>query len=421
MSIGERLEPRFGRLGSEYPKIAFDKALLPSDPTLEWVTPGHPLFEVGPRGCPDRVADHLRRGAIFFDLQRKEPARLDAFAASIKDGRGNCLHRRLVRRRDRLRGAMSVRQPTIFLDGWSPPRRDSAVPDDVGTPRPPGVERVPAGAGACSRSWPRSPASASSRSRRSAGTSRSRSDADRPPEPPTRRLPEPPDRGADVPGLDGLISQAEGHLDRLNERLEGRLRELEMERHCTIADITHLGRAWVLPHPERATPALAPMVRDEEIERIAVEFATRHEEARGWQVESVETENRGFDLISRRPHPEDPKTSVEVRFIEVKGRAGVGEIALTANEYKTAGRLKDDYWLYAVFNCGGTPELHVIQDPATLGWVPVVQVEHYQIDPGKIFAAGASGGNPEKGPGSSWSLRARSTQKPKRLDFDDRE
>ena len=189
--------------------------------------------------------------------------------------------------------------------------------------------------------------------------------------------------GQNVPGLDGLISQVEGHLDRLNERLEGRLRELEMERHCTIADITHLGRAWVLPHPERTTPALAPMVRDDEIERIAIAFVTQHEEARGWQVESVESENRGFDLISRRSHPEDPKTFIEVRFIEVKGRAGVGEIALTANEYKTAGRLKNDYWLYAVFNCGGTPELHAIQDPSRLGWVPVVQVEHYHIESGQ--------------------------------------
>ena len=202
--------------------------------------------------------------------------------------------------------------------------------------------------------------------------------------------------GQNVPGLEGLIAQVEGHLDRLNERLEGRLRELEMERHCTIADITHLGRAWVLPHPERTTPALAPMVRDDEIERIAIAFVTQHEEARGWQVESVESENRGFDLISRRSHPEDPKTFVEVRFIEVKGRAGVGEIALTANEYKTAGRLKSDYWLYAVFNCGGTPELHAIQDPSRLGWVPVVQVEHYHIDPEKILAADG-GGNRQSG------------------------
>ena len=43
--IGERLEPRFGKLGREYKNIVFDKQLLPQDPTLEWVTPGHPLFE----------------------------------------------------------------------------------------------------------------------------------------------------------------------------------------------------------------------------------------------------------------------------------------------------------------------------------------------------------------------------------------
>ena len=33
-----------------------------------------------------------------------------------------------------------------------------------------------------------------------------------------------------------------------------------------------------------------------------------------------------------------------MRFIEVKGRAGVGEIALSENEYRTAQRLKGDYW-----------------------------------------------------------------------------
>ena len=43
---GKRLEPRFGKLGREYKQIVFDKALLPKDPALEWVTPGHPLFEV---------------------------------------------------------------------------------------------------------------------------------------------------------------------------------------------------------------------------------------------------------------------------------------------------------------------------------------------------------------------------------------
>src|SRR5207248_11245755 len=65
--------------------------------------------------------------------------------------------------------------------------------------------------------------------------------------------------GQTVAGLDGLIAQAEQHLDELNARREVRKRELELERHCTVADITHIGRAEVLPHPERASPQLAPM------------------------------------------------------------------------------------------------------------------------------------------------------------------
>jgi hypothetical protein len=83
--IGERLEPRFGRLGREYQKIVFDKALLPTDPTLEWVTPGHPLFEVVRDDVAERVRDDLKRGAVFYDLQAEVPVRLDAFAASVKD------------------------------------------------------------------------------------------------------------------------------------------------------------------------------------------------------------------------------------------------------------------------------------------------------------------------------------------------
>lgn len=143
----------------------------------------------------------------------------------------------------------------------------------------------------------------------------------------------------------------------------------------------------VLPHPERQSPQIAPMVRDDEVEKLAVKVATEHEEARGCVVESVESENRGFDLISRRPHPEDPKSFVEVRFIEVKGRAGVGEIFLSANEYRAAERLKGDFWLYAVFNCAAKPELNTIQNPATLDWQPVTKVEQYKVKPSAVREA----------------------------------
>jgi hypothetical protein len=53
--------------------------------------------------------------------------------------------------------------------------------------------------------------------------------------------------------------------------------------------------------------------------------------------------------------------SIESRFIEVKARAMVGEIALTANEYKTAQRLGAEYWLYVLFNCVSQPQVTIIR------------------------------------------------------------
>src|SRR6266849_5085181 len=50
-----------------------------------------------------------------------------------------------------------------------------------------------------------------------------------------------------------------------------------------------------------------------------------------------------------------------------------------------AARLKKDYWLYAVFNCATRPEAHPVQDPARLGWQPLVKVEHYHVGPEEIL------------------------------------
>jgi hypothetical protein len=41
--------------------------------------------------------------------------------------------------------------------------------------------------------------------------------------------------------------------------------------------------------------------------------------------------------------------------------------------------LKRDYWLYVVFNCALSPEVHTIQDPVKLDWQPFVKIEHYHL------------------------------------------
>lgn len=384
VTLGDQLESRFGRLGRTYQRITFDKAQLGDDPTLEWVTPGHPLFEVVRADVQERVADDLRRGSVFFDLQTSQPYRVDVFGASIKDGRGNTLHRRLFVVRTDLDGTLSVRQPTLLLDVM-PGSKGTPSPNCEGLPDRQEVERVLVDRALepflqeVSEQRTRENQVVRKHMEISLGELIHRQNLQ------LADLVSKQQAGDSTPGLSGNIALAEQHLDELNRRLDLRREQLEMERHCTIGDILHMGRAWVLPHPERDTPGIAPMVRDEEIERIAVCEAMKFEESRGWQVESVEEENRGFDLISRRPHPHDPKTFVEVRFIEVKGRAGVGEVALSANEYRTAQRLGGDYWLYVAYNCGETPELHVIRDPARLGWKPVVRVEHYHLGSNEIL------------------------------------
>ncbi len=342
------------------------------------MTPGHPLFECVRQQTANLAQKDLQHGAVFFDLQRAQPARLDVFSSSIKDGRGHTLHQRLFAVECSLDGALAIRQPTIFLDlvpaptGMQSPESDG-LPDRqrveqalVETALQPFLAEVVASRqhelDTIARHVDISLNELINRQNlRMADLWQKR------------------ESGDTDPLVAANLKTTEDRIDELNARLERRRRDIEQERHCSISDIRHLGRAWVLPHPERTSPGMAPMVRDEEIERMAIQAAIAHEQGRGWHVESVENEDRGFDLISRRPHPEDPLTAIEVRFIEVKGRAAVGEVAMSANEYKTSERLRKDYWLYAVFNCASAPEVHAIQDPVRLGWQPVVAVEHYRL------------------------------------------
>lgn len=382
--VGERLEPRFGKLGREYKSIVFDKKFLTDDPTLDWVTPGHPLFECVREDVQDRVQSDLRRGAIFYDLHLREPVRLDVYSAAVRDGRGHELHRRLFVVQTTLDGQLSVRQPTLFLD-LMPAPGGMPVPSGSGLPAEALVEQTLVEQALN----PFLEEVRQNREKEIATIARhleiSLNELIHRQQLQMATWLEQQQAGDDTPLLQANIKNTENRLDELNGRLERRRDEIAQERQCTVAGIQRLGRSWVLPHPERQSPGIAPMVRDDEIERIAVQAVIAYEEARGWKVQSVEAENRGFDLISRLPHPEDPATALGIRFIEVKGRAEIGEVALSANEYKTAERLRQDYWLYVVFDCGNKPAVHPIQDPCQLNLEPVIKIQHYSLMPDNIF------------------------------------
>lgn len=88
--------------------------------------------------------------------------------------------------------------------------------------------------------------------------------------------------------------------------------------------------------PKGNPPQIREKVTDPEIERIAVQYVIPHETAQGRVVESVEADNRGFDLISRKLPPENPKPAIDVRFIEVE------HYRLKQDSVKPPVKLKED-------------------------------------------------------------------------------
>ena len=103
------------------------------------------------------------------------------------------------------------------------------------------------------------------------------------------------------------------------------------------------------------------------VEQIAMNLVKAYEEASGATVCFVHTpdlaraaglpDNPGFDILSIRPDGER-------RCIEAKGRAAVGEIEVTDNEWARACNLRREYWLYVAYHCGTpTPQMVRVQDP----------------------------------------------------------
>ena len=128
-------------------------------------------------------------------------------------------------------------------------------------------------------------------------------------------------------------------------------------------EVTFVAHALVIPS---ADPVDGEQ-HERKVELAAMAIARVFEEAAGAKVLDVHTpelarsaglsDNPGFDLLSLRP-------GNEKRAIEVKGRAGTGDIEVSANEWAKACNLRQGYWLYAVYECATpSPRLVRVQDP----------------------------------------------------------
>ncbi|MFZ5634695.1 MAG: helicase-related protein [Bacillota bacterium] len=188
-------------------------------------------------------------------------------------------------------------------------------------------------------------------------------------------------------------ARAKGELTRIKER-QKKLAERKKQSLAVLRrepeligpdEVSFLAHALVVPSGDPEDKKR----HDREVERIAVRVAWGFEESRGCTVKDVSVPEMallaglearpGFDLLSRHPGGEE-------RAIEVKGRAGIGGVELTENEWARACNLRHRYWLYVVFDCATAhPRLLRVQDP--FGKLLVKNKGGVVIDEKEIFKA----------------------------------
>ena len=170
-------------------------------------------------------------------------------------------------------------------------------------------------------------------------------------------------RGGDA-GAAAALAKIKDEQRRLAADKDRRLRQVRMEPSFVVAgDREIVAHALVLPTADTEERRR----HDTQVEEIAMQIAQAHEEASGAAVHDVsrpELARRaglgdwpGFDLLSVTP-------AGARRAIEVKGRAGTGDVELSENEWAKACNLRDGYWLYAVYDCATPrPRLVRVRDP----------------------------------------------------------
>ena len=360
---------RLPDLSARYPRLSTDRETAETH-SLEWVTPGHSLFEALRRHAWAMSQDALAKGACFYSLEHDVPARLDFYRARVVDGLGHTIHERLFTLELKDDGEPCIREPEIMGN-----LSLGAEPGDL-----PSVALRPEESAWLNENVLR-PFLHGVRDERLAEVERIADHVELSLTEVLQRIDEEIGRVSEelenkAPGAEGRFAQAETRHGELLARREGRRRELGQQRALTLQSVERLASALILPHPERGSAEVRNLRPNPETEWTAMHAAMAYEEAQGRRVYDVHEKNLGYDVTSL------DLESGELRLIEVKGLAApTGTILLTPNERRVAEDRRDCYWLYVVTNCATEPELQdPIQDPARFPWQEVSKVQHYSLD-----------------------------------------
>jgi superfamily II DNA or RNA helicase len=355
-------------LVTKYPRFSTDRDTAETN-NLEWVTPGHPLFEALRRHAFSLAQETFGKGACFYSLQHDTPARLDFYQARVVDGLGQVIHERLFVVELTDNGEARLQEPSI-LGNFSPVNLPENLPSVASLPEAtawlnenglmPFLEEV-------------RNERLSEIDRIAAHVELSLTELLQKADEEIGKLASEVERKA--PGAEGRLAQAETRHSDLLSRRERRRLELDRQRALSLQSVERITSILILPHPERKSPEVRRLQPDLEVEATAMQVAMEYEKEKGRQVHDVHEKNFGYDLTSL------DSNSGELRLIEVKGIGeSAGNVLLTPNEKRVAEDRRDCYWLYVVTDCKIKPQLqNPIKDPARLQWHEVKKVDHYWL------------------------------------------
>jgi hypothetical protein len=355
-------------LADRYPRCSTERQAAETE-KLEWVTPGHPLFEAIRRHTHARALDVLGTGATFHSLQHESPARIDFYRARVVDGLGQVVHERLFAVEIPEDGEPRLQEPGL-LGNFAPADAPAEMPAVATLPE--------------ATTWLHEHALApfleETRKDRLSEVERVSAHVELSLTELLQRADEEIGRAAsDVEqkhtGAEGRLAQAETRHAELLGRRERRRIDLDRQRALTLQAVERLTSVLALPHPEREAPEVRRLKPNFETEAIAMRVVMEHEQAQGRQVYDVSEKNLGYDVTTL------DLASGELRLIEVKGLgAATGTILLTPNERRVAEDRPDCFWLYLVTGCDNAPRLQEpIRNPARLDWNEVTKVAHYYL------------------------------------------
>ena len=356
-------------LASRYPRCSTDRETA-EEHNLEWVTPGHPLFEAIRRRTREHAQEPFSQGACFHSISHNEPARIDFYRARVVDGLGRIVHENLFAVEIKEHGAPELREASALVN-FSPVE----APDEL-----PAIASAPE-----SSDWLEehalTPFIEGIRAERITEVERIAEHVELSLTELLQRTDEEigravADREEGKQGSEGRLVKAENRHADLLARRERRRSELERQRALSLQAVERLTSVLVLPHPERESSEIRNLRPNPETELVAMRVVMEHESGRGCQVEDVSARNLGYDVTSLDTR------SGEMRLIEVKGlAAATGTILWSPNEKRVAEDRRDCYWLYIVTNCSTEPTLQEpILDPIQYDWHEVSKVQHYYLN-----------------------------------------